>query len=161
MSNLQYKSQVISLLSIEFLNAMYDGKPKTGKHSKLSALLEKPMVANPDPAPQIPVDFDEAAIMTLVPDAEFLKIEDTFISKVLEALESRNVSRLSLQFAMALKKQWISQLTYNSLMAEIQKTQDDPNHPAQVPGTSRWETICSENNIPISAINVEWAEETV
>lgn len=162
------KLGVINALNVEFQKPEYAGLPTTGKGSKISLLLTKPEIPNPDPAPQVPAPADPATLLSLVPTDELANIDDGLLGRVMDSVEAGSLTRVGLQIQVAVARGYISATTAQALSTAMQATMDDPDHSTTVFGPSPWETIIADNNwtaieglASMGGLPTSWIEEAV
>lgn len=163
------KQNVIDAITAEFL--AYDPSlPDWGKNSKFSLMTQRNPMPNPAPRAMVPAPLDPVALMALVPDDEYRKMDGEFRATVLNAIESGDVTRLSLIAASGVKLQFLSPDTVSRLQAELTKTVPDPNWHSEVPGTSFWQDLVAgqgwtqiafQDNLRYRDSNGNWQTKTV
>lgn len=110
----------------------------------IGLLLNKPMVANPDPAPQIPKPVTAQDVLGLLSPASVQAIPFDAMVEVNKAIAEKDMERLGLQLQVFAAKGWINSTEVAALQARLAETIPDPNWPAQVPGQSRLEVATGE-----------------
>jgi len=141
------RAAIVAALNSEFSHSRYDGvrSSLTGKNSLSSVLLARPMVPNPDAAPQVPAAVDASALLSLVSDAEYQSMDGEFRRSVFESIKAGNRADLAIIAASGVKLGFLSAGTAAAISTALAATVADPNHPEEVVGQSRWEVIAAAN----------------
>ena len=145
----------VGAVKAELAKAEYSGKTFA---EKAAMLADRPPVANPAPAPQIPPStFNIDHLLSLIPLAEVQKIPADSLHRTGAEIEEGDVKSALRATSIWAANAWISGDTKTALTNACTLV-DDPNHPATVPGDSKLKTITGRN-IGISAEEVEKSEE--
>jgi len=147
MINAETRAAIVAALAVEFADARYDGVrgKSTGKNSLASVLMARPLVSNPDAAPQVPAPVDVSALLSMVSDAEYQSMDGEFRRSVFEAVRAGNRSDLAIIAASGVKLGFLAAGTAAAISTALSATVDDPNHPAEVVSQSRWDVISAAN----------------
>lgn len=111
------------------------GAPDGYKPTKaLTGLLgEKRYVANPDPAPQVIAPVDKSSLLSALSESAIQAIPDTAFAAIVSDLDDDDRDGAKRWIKIALTKGWLSQAEHNALVGALEATQDDPDHPAEIP----------------------------
>jgi hypothetical protein len=152
------KGAIISALNTEFQKPEYQAKTydlvKEARaagadttDSKESLLMTKVMVNNPDSAPQVPDEtkLNLLNLMGKLDNTELANIPEDSLDRVKTQVQNKDTTSIGMSLTVWVAKGYITQTKKDALMADVSAVVNDPNHPAQVPGTSPWDDLIATN----------------
>ena len=105
-----------------------------------SLLTTKPLVANPDPQPNIPAPLNKQELLGMV--LPFVsQFSDEALVRVSDAVDNDDRATISMWLTIAKQRNWVDQPTFDAVQAKLNATIPDPDWKAQVPGQSPIERV--------------------